>query len=111
VDYGGEKVKYGGRHGPPTGTIQCKTTAFDRRSGSRSIMIRRIGMPFPFGGMHGGISRLQFNGGSVRWLGIVPEGHGRAQVYAALATFGAAGSGATTMALTCATARGGAVFG
>jgi outer membrane protein insertion porin family len=108
VDYGGEKVKYGGDG--LTGTIQCNN-CFRSTLGFSLDNDTRIGLPFPFGGTHQAMA-VQLNGGPLGGSASFQRVTGEMKSYATLATVGGSGPASTPMAIVFSLAvKGGTLFG
>jgi outer membrane protein insertion porin family len=108
VDYGGEHVNYGGEG--LVSTINCQG-CFRSTLGLTLDHDSRVGIPFPFGGVHES-ANLQLNGGPLGGTASFQRLTAEMRSYSTLATLGGEAPGSQPMALVFGlTARGGAVFG
>jgi outer membrane protein insertion porin family len=107
VDYGGERVKYGGEG--LVGTINCNN-CFRSTLGFTLDHDSRFGQPFPFTGTHQSIS-TQLNGGPLGGSASFQRVLGEMKTYATLAQFGGATGSAPIALVLALSSRAGAVFG
>jgi outer membrane protein insertion porin family len=108
VDYGGEKVRYG--DAGLVGTINCNN-CFRSTLGFTLDHDTRVGIPFPFGGLHEAVS-AQFNGGPLGGSASFQRVTGELRSYATLATIGGSTPGSTPVAVTLSlSSRAGMLFG
>jgi outer membrane protein insertion porin family len=108
LSYGGERVKYGGEG--LVGTINCNN-CFRSTLGVTLDHETRVGMPFPFAGVHQTIT-TEANGGPLGGSAAFERVKGEMRAYAPLAAIGGGSPGSQPMMLLLGlSARAGAVFG
>ena len=110
VNYGGEKVSYGGRNGALLSTISCNN-CFRSSVGATLTRDTRIDLPFPSAGTTQSIT-AQFNGGPLGGSASFQRYTAEMRSYATLASFGGGALGSSPIKLVAGlSTRMGGVFG